>query len=92
MEGTDPWIHRPPSVISISIAKLTKISTDLILMRIILFRDKAMRMGLPAVCRSSSSVVLFAVGVWLQQPIGKGKEMYDFQGIRKSVDASIARS
>ena len=44
MEGTDPWIHRPPSVISISIAKLTKISTDLILRRIILFRDKVMRM------------------------------------------------
>ena len=46
VEGTAPWIHRPPSVISISIAKLTKISTDLILMRIILFRDKVMRMGL----------------------------------------------
>ncbi|MDD7243110.1 MAG: hypothetical protein SOV28_04410, partial [Bacteroidaceae bacterium] len=31
--------------ISISIAKLTKISIDLILRRIILFRDKVMRMG-----------------------------------------------
>ena len=51
-----------------------------------------MRMEFPAVCRSSSSVVLFAVGVWRQQPIGKGKEMYDFQDIRKSVDASIVRS
>ena len=35
---------------------------------------------------------LSALGFWRQQPIGKVKEMCDFQGILKSVDASIARS